>query len=113
MVTIVLPSFGPWVGIHLLNIYTFLFTSTLLTSNFLSLDDLPVIDTESDQDDSEEDVEKDSGQQISDCDSESLDEKPDALLKPTNVSELHLFILFLLGNPWSENQYQHWNRDAQ
>lgn len=75
---------------------------------FLSLDDLPVIDTESDLDGSVEDVEKDSGQQISDCDSESLDEKPEALLpKPTNVSELHVFILFPLGNPWSKNQYQH------
>lgn len=59
---------------------------------FLSLDDLPVIDTNSDLDESEEDVEKDSGQQISDCDSESFDEKPEALpLKPTNVSDLYLF----------------------
>lgn len=80
---------------------------------FLSLDDPPVIDTESDLDDSQED-EKDSGQQISDCDSESLDEKPEASpLKHTNVSELHVFILFLLGNPWSKNQYQRWNRAAQ
>lgn len=87
----------------------------LLQANFflfLSLDDPPVIDTESDLDDSDEDVEKDSGQQISDCDSESIDENPEALLlKPTNVSELHLFIPFLLGNPWSKNQ--HWNSDAQ
>lgn len=59
---------------------------------FLTLDDLPVIDTDSDLDESEEDVEKDSGQQISDCDSESFDEKPEALpLKPTNVSDLYLF----------------------
>lgn len=59
---------------------------------FLSLDDLPVIDTNSDLDESEEDVEKDSGQQISDCDSESFDEKPEALpRKPTNVSDLYLF----------------------
>lgn len=59
---------------------------------FFSLDDLPIIDTDSDLDQSEEDVEKDSGQQISDCESESFDEKPKDLnpLKPTNVSEIHL-----------------------
>ncbi|XP_023259543.1 DNA repair-scaffolding protein isoform X1 [Seriola lalandi dorsalis] len=50
-------------------------------------DDLPVIDTDSDLDESVED-EKDNGQQISDCESESYDEKPkDSLLKPTNVAE--------------------------
>ncbi|XP_040000343.1 DNA repair-scaffolding protein isoform X2 [Xiphias gladius] len=54
-------------------------------------DDLPVIDTDSDLDESEEDVEKDSGQQISDCESESFSEKQkDLLLKPTNVTELEL-----------------------
>lgn len=63
----------------------------LLSVPFFSLDELPVIDTDSDLDQSEEDVEKDSGQQISDCESESCDEKPEELpLKPTHVSELHL-----------------------
>nr|XP_020451308.1 DNA repair-scaffolding protein isoform X2 [Monopterus albus] len=52
-------------------------------------DDLPVIDTDSDLDESEEDVEKDDEQQISDC--ESSDEKPkDFPLKPTNVVELEI-----------------------
>lgn len=59
-------------------------------SLFISLDELLVIDTESDLDTSEEDVEKDSGQQISDC--ESSDEKPKYFpLKPSNVSELYGF----------------------
>ncbi|XP_018531932.1 DNA repair-scaffolding protein isoform X1 [Lates calcarifer] len=55
-------------------------------------DDLPIIDTDSDLDQSEEDVEKDSGQQISDCESESFDEKPKDLnpLKPTNATELEI-----------------------
>ncbi|XP_031149936.1 DNA repair-scaffolding protein isoform X1 [Sander lucioperca] len=52
-------------------------------------DDLPVIDTDSDLDES--DAEKDSGQQISDCESESFDEKPEDLpLKPTNMTELEI-----------------------
>uniref|UniRef100_UPI0037E89D7F DNA repair-scaffolding protein n=1 Tax=Semicossyphus pulcher TaxID=241346 RepID=UPI0037E89D7F len=42
-------------------------------------DDLPVIDTDSDLDECEEEDEKDSGQQISDCESESCDEKPEDL----------------------------------
>ncbi|AWP03961.1 putative DNA repair-scaffolding protein isoform 4 [Scophthalmus maximus] len=54
-------------------------------------DDLPVIDTDSDLDESEEDVEKDSGQQISDCESNSTEEQPtDFLPKPTNVTELEI-----------------------
>ncbi|KAM9349907.1 DNA repair-scaffolding protein [Symphorus nematophorus] len=54
-------------------------------------DDLPVIDTDSDLDESEEDVEKDSGQQISDCESESVDEKTeDSPPKPTNMTELEI-----------------------
>ncbi|XP_062284908.1 DNA repair-scaffolding protein [Scomber scombrus] len=54
-------------------------------------DDIPVIDTDSDLDESEEDAEKDSGQQISDCESESLDEKPEDLpIKPTTVTELEI-----------------------
>ncbi|XP_027876731.1 DNA repair-scaffolding protein isoform X3 [Xiphophorus couchianus] len=44
-------------------------------------DDIPVIETDSDLDQSEEDDEKDSGQQISDCGSESADEN-------TNVCSL-------------------------
>ncbi|XP_059201162.1 DNA repair-scaffolding protein [Centropristis striata] len=49
-------------------------------------DDLPVIDTDSDLDDS--DRETDSGQQISDCESESSDEKPkDLSPNPTNMTE--------------------------
>lgn len=60
--------------------------------HFISLDDLPVIDTDSDLDESEEDVEKDSGQQISDCESESFDEKTEDLpLKPTHVSQIFSF----------------------
>ncbi|XP_039672156.1 DNA repair-scaffolding protein [Perca fluviatilis] len=52
-------------------------------------DDLPLIDTDSDLD--ECDAEKDSGQQISDCESESFDEKPEDLpLKPTNMTELEI-----------------------
>ncbi|XP_070774665.1 DNA repair-scaffolding protein [Enoplosus armatus] len=54
-------------------------------------DNLPVIDTDSDLDESEEDVEKDSGQQISDCESESFDEKTEDLpLKPTKMTELEI-----------------------
>ncbi|XP_054482904.1 DNA repair-scaffolding protein [Anoplopoma fimbria] len=54
-------------------------------------EDLPVIDTDSDLDESEEDVEKDSGQQISDCESESFDEKPEVLPpQPTNMTELEI-----------------------
>ncbi|XP_056276355.1 DNA repair-scaffolding protein isoform X2 [Pseudoliparis swirei] len=52
-------------------------------------EDLPVIDTDSDLDESEEDVEKDSGQQISDC--ESSDEKQEDLpLQPTDSTELEI-----------------------
>ncbi|XP_030257925.1 DNA repair-scaffolding protein isoform X2 [Sparus aurata] len=50
-------------------------------------DDLPVIDTDSDLDESEEDVDEDSGQQISDCESESFDEKPEDLPPKTNMAE--------------------------
>ncbi|XP_042353172.1 DNA repair-scaffolding protein [Plectropomus leopardus] len=54
-------------------------------------DDLPVIDTDSDVGECEEEVEKDSGQQISDCESESAEEKPEDLtLKPTNMPELEI-----------------------
>ncbi|XP_028282569.1 DNA repair-scaffolding protein [Parambassis ranga] len=42
-----------------------------------SKEDLPDIDTDSDLDVSEVEAEKDSGQQISDCESESPDEKPE------------------------------------
>lgn len=60
--------------------------------SFLCVEDSPVIDTDSDLNESEEDCEKDSGQQISDCDSKSCDEKSEASpLKLTNVSELNLF----------------------
>lgn len=63
--------------------------------NFVTLlcvEDPPVIDTDSDPNESEEDCKKDSGQQISDCDSKSCDEKSEASpLKLTNVSELNLF----------------------
>lgn len=66
----------------------------------LFLDDLPVIDTDSDVNQSEEDVEKDSGQQISDCESESFDEKQEDLPPtPKNVSELYLlWCLFFAGS---------------
>lgn len=62
--------------------------SFILKLFFLYLDDLPVIDTDSDLDEFK-DVEKDSGHQISDCDSESLDKKSEPLsLKTTNVSNI-------------------------
>ncbi|KAM9845132.1 DNA repair-scaffolding protein [Aulostomus maculatus] len=54
-------------------------------------DDLPVIGTDSDLEDSEEGVQKDSGQQISDCESASSDENPDVLPpKPKSLSELEI-----------------------
>ncbi|XP_026168819.1 DNA repair-scaffolding protein [Mastacembelus armatus] len=54
-------------------------------------DDFPVIDTDSDLDEPEEDIEEDSGQQISECESESFDEKPkDLTLTPTTVTELEI-----------------------
>ncbi|XP_041804712.1 DNA repair-scaffolding protein isoform X2 [Chelmon rostratus] len=54
-------------------------------------DDLPVIETDSDVNESEEDVEKDSGQQISDCESESFDKKQEVLpVGTTNVTELDI-----------------------
>ncbi|XP_035761929.1 DNA repair-scaffolding protein [Neolamprologus brichardi] len=64
---------------------------TALAQLFLSfLDDLPVIDTDSDLgDESQEDVEKHSGQQISDCD--SSEEKPnDFPSKTEDVKELEI-----------------------
>ena len=64
-------------GFHLLNFFP----------PSIYLDDLLVIDTDSDLDESEEDVDEDSGQQISDCESEFFDEKPEDLPpKSTNVS---------------------------
>lgn len=73
--------------------------------SFLCVEDPLVIDTDSDLIESEEDCEKDSGQQISDCDSKSCDEKSDASpLKLTNVSELNLFkFFFFLGNHHCNN----------
>ncbi|KAF3699430.1 DNA repair-scaffolding protein Scaffolding protein involved in DNA repair [Channa argus] len=54
-------------------------------------DDIPVIDTDSDLVKSDEDVEKDSGQQISDCESEFYDgNSKDLSLKPTNGTELEI-----------------------
>ncbi|XP_028987491.1 DNA repair-scaffolding protein isoform X2 [Betta splendens] len=54
-------------------------------------DDLPVIDTDSDFSESEEDAEQASEEQISDCESESSDEKPKfSTHKPTNVRELEV-----------------------
>ncbi|XP_076601867.1 DNA repair-scaffolding protein isoform X1 [Chaetodon auriga] len=53
-------------------------------------DDLPLIETDSDADESEEDAEKDSGQQISDCESESFDEKQGLPVETTNVTELDI-----------------------
>lgn len=53
------------------------------------LDGLPVIDTDSDLDEAEDGAERDSGQQISDCESDPYNEKPqDITHKPTNVSQL-------------------------
>lgn len=54
-------------------------------------DDPPVIDTDSDLDESEDDAEKDSGQQISDCESEAFDEKTEDLhLKAPHMTELEI-----------------------
>ncbi|XP_031721092.1 DNA repair-scaffolding protein isoform X4 [Anarrhichthys ocellatus] len=54
-------------------------------------EDLPAIDTDSDLDECEEDAEEDSGQQISDCESESFDEKQEDLsLQPTDMTELEI-----------------------
>ncbi|XP_041847947.1 DNA repair-scaffolding protein [Melanotaenia boesemani] len=54
-------------------------------------DDLPVIDTDSDLDESGKDVEKDTGQQISDCESDSADEKPKGFpLKSANVKKFKI-----------------------
>lgn len=53
------------------------------------LDDVPVIDTDSDLHGSEEDAETDSGQKISDCESNSADERTkDLPVESANVSEL-------------------------
>lgn len=55
----------------------------------LTLEDLPDIDTDSDLDGSEVESEKDSGQQISDCESESPDEKlEEQRHESENVSKL-------------------------
>lgn len=57
---------------------------------------------------SKEDVEKDDGQQISDRDSESFDEKTESLPhKPTHVSHLYLFkfCLLIYCNHSCKNQY--------
>ncbi|XP_068455066.1 DNA repair-scaffolding protein isoform X2 [Clinocottus analis] len=54
-------------------------------------EDLPLIDTDSDLDESDEDVEKDSGQQISDCESESFDKRQkDLPLQSTHMRELEI-----------------------
>ncbi|XP_047444950.1 DNA repair-scaffolding protein isoform X2 [Mugil cephalus] len=54
-------------------------------------DNSPVIDTDSDLDESEDGVEKDSGQQISDCESDSCDEEQrEVPLKSANVKELEI-----------------------
>ncbi|TNN64951.1 DNA repair-scaffolding protein [Liparis tanakae] len=52
-------------------------------------EDLPVIDTDSDLDESEEDVEKDSGQQISDCES-SDEQQEDVPLHPPDAPEIEI-----------------------
>lgn len=84
-----------------------MFLSFFLPFILFFLDDVPVIDADSDLEESEEDVEKDSGQQISDCESESFDEKPEDLpVKPTTVSEfsLHWYFLLFPGNPHYNQQ---------
>ncbi|XP_016525231.1 DNA repair-scaffolding protein isoform X1 [Poecilia formosa] len=54
-------------------------------------DDLPVIETDSDLDQSEEDDEKDSGQQISDCGSDSADESTNVCpLDSEHMKELEI-----------------------
>lgn len=79
--------FGDYVIKH---VHIFFFYLMFNFVSFLSVEDPPVIDTDSDL--NEEDCEKDSGQQISDCDSKSCDENSEASpLKLTNVSELNLF----------------------
>ncbi|KAL6103861.1 spidr [Pungitius sinensis] len=49
-------------------------------------EDLPAIDTDSDLDDSEEDVHKDSGEQISDCESQSSVEKQPSIVTEPEIS---------------------------
>lgn len=50
-------------------------------------DDFPAIDTDSDVDDLEERADADSGQQISDCDSESCHQNPEPI-QPAGVSNV-------------------------
>ncbi|XP_058487493.1 DNA repair-scaffolding protein [Solea solea] len=53
-------------------------------------DDLPVIDSDSNLDESDKDAKEDSGQQISDCESESSDGQKKLIPKSTNVAELEI-----------------------
>lgn len=54
----------------------------------LSVEDPAVIDTDSDQNRSEDDADNNSGQQISDCDSDPCNEKHEAAyLKSASVSK--------------------------
>lgn len=60
------------------------------------MEDAAVIDTDSDQNRSEDDADKDSGQQISDCDSEPCDEDQEAAyLTSANVSKLNFSVYSL------------------
>lgn len=55
-----------------------------------------VIEADSDQSRSEDDAEKDSGQQISDCDSDPCDEDQEtSQLRSANVSELNFSVYSL------------------
>ncbi|MED6286004.1 hypothetical protein CHARACLAT_001237 [Characodon lateralis] len=64
--------------------------TTALSMLTTDKDDLPVIETDSDLDQSEEDVEKDSGQHISDCGSNSADEN--VHMKHTNELEISGYV---------------------
>lgn len=60
------------------------------------MDDPPVIDTDSDQNRSEDDADKDSGQHISDCDSDPCDEDQEAAyLTSANVSTTNFSVNIL------------------
>lgn len=61
------------------------------------MEDPPVIDTDSDLNRSEDDADRDSGQQISDCDSEPSDKAQAAYLKSETVSTINLSAYVLVS----------------
>lgn len=81
---------------HTINISEMQLICKLHYSIFLSVEDPPVIDTDSDQNRSEDDADKDSGQQISDCDSDPCDDYQEAMhLTSANVSNFNFSVYSL------------------